>query len=180
MLVSFHPARGTRSKKRRCGTKSGAFLQRLVSLTNNEHRIITSAMGWASHRKKEEGSNAQYQRVRREARRPKEDLRLSERLVDLIAPYRADGLTPQRHEMLIGAAATAWNLSLLPETERPEALREAVRSAKVREVEAIVEVIGTLMRRKEQLFPDDHRTIMSWEVSESGGQCHVTVASLVE
>ena len=116
-------------------------MQRLVSLTNNEHRIITSAMGWASHRKKEEGSNAQYQRVRREARRPKEDLRLSERLVDLIAPYRADGLTPQRHELLIGAAATAWNLSLLQETERPDALREAVRSAKVREVEAIVEVI---------------------------------------
>ena len=36
------------------------------------------------------------------------------------------------------------------------------------------------MRRKEQLFPDDHRTILSWEVSDSGGEFHLSVASLVE
>ena len=137
-------------------------------------------MGWASRRRMEQGSSARYERMRGAARRPKEDLRLSERLVDLIAPYREDSPTPQRYEMFICAAATAWNLSLLPEAERPVALREALRNAKVREDEAIVEVIGTLLRRKERLFPDDHRTIMSWEVSESGGQCHVTVASLVE
>jgi hypothetical protein len=107
-------------------------------------------------------------------------LRLSERLVDLIAPYREEGLTSQRYEMLIGAAATAWNLSLLPEAERPEALRRAFRKANVREVEAAAEVIVKLMRRKEQLFPDDNRTIVSWEVSESGDQCHVSVASLVD
>jgi hypothetical protein len=106
-------------------------------------------------------------------------LRLSERLVDLIAPYR-DGGFAERYEMLIGAAATAWNLSLLPEAERPEALRQSFRRAKVRDVEGMAAVIVTLMRRKEQLFPDDDRTIVSWEVSESGGQCHVTVASLVD
>ena len=46
-------------------------------------------------------------------------------------------------------------------------------------MEGVVEVIGTLMRRKKQLFPDDDRTIVSWEVSESGGQCRVTVASWI-
>jgi hypothetical protein len=81
--------------------------------------------------------------------------------------------------MLIGAAATAWNLSLLSEAERPEALRQAFRNANVRDIEAAAQVIVTLMRRKEQLFPDDRRTIVSWAVSESGNQCHVTVASLV-
>ena len=81
--------------------------------------------------------------------------------------------------MLIGAAATAWNLSLLSEAQRAEALRQAFRKAKVEDVEATAEMIVTLIRRKEQLFPDDHRTIVSWEVAESGEQCHVTVASLV-
>jgi hypothetical protein len=133
-------------------------------------------MGWASRTRQERGSNGLH-RVRRESRRPKEDLRLSERLVDLIAPYRDDGLTSQRYELLIGAAATAWNLSLLAEAERPAALRQAFRKANVRDVEA-AEVIVMLMRRKEQLFPDDRRTIVSWGVSESGGKCHVTVASL--
>jgi hypothetical protein len=107
-------------------------------------------------------------------------LRLSERLVDLIAPYRQEYLTCQRYEMLIGAAATAWNLSLLPEAERPAALRRAFRKAEIRDVEAAAEVIASLMRRKEQLFPHDHRTIVSWQVSESGDQCHVSVASLVD
>ena len=63
-------------------------------------------MGWASRRRQEQGSNARDHHVRLESRRPKEDLRLSERLVDLIAPYREDGFTPERYEMLIGAAAT--------------------------------------------------------------------------
>jgi hypothetical protein len=137
-------------------------------------------MGWASRRRQEPGSNARDHHVRRASRRPKEDLRLSERLVDLIAPYLDGGFAAERYEMLIGAAATAWNLSLLPEAERPVALRQSFRRVKVRDVEGMAEVIVTLMRRKEQLFPDDDRTIVSWEVSESGGQCHVTVASLVD
>jgi hypothetical protein len=99
--------------------------------------------------------------------------------VDLIAPYREDDLAPERYELLIGAAATAWNLSLLPEPERPAALRQAFHRAKVRDVEAAAEVIVALMRRKEELFPDDHRTIVSWQVSEVGDQCHVSVASLI-
>lgn len=137
-------------------------------------------MGWASRRRQEQGNSARDHHVRRESRRPKEDLRLSERLVDLIAPFREDGIPSERYEMLIGAAATAWNLSLLPEAERPEALRQSFRHAKVRDVAGVAEVIVTLMRRKQDLFPADQRTIVSWEVSESDGQCHVSVASLIE
>lgn len=137
-------------------------------------------MGWASRTRQERCTNAGSRRHRQESRRPKEDLRLSERLVDLIAPYREEGLSSGRYEQLIGAAATAWNLSLLSDGERPDALRDAFRNAKVRDIEAVAEVIVTLMRRKEELFPDDRRTIVSWEVSESDGQYHVAVASLVD
>jgi hypothetical protein len=59
-------------------------------------------------------------------------------------------------------------------------LRRAFRNAKVRDLEAAAEVIVTLMRRKEQLFPHDHRAILSWEVSELGNQFHVSVASLAD
>ena len=97
----------------------------------------------------------------------------STRMIDLLAWVEVN-----KKKLLIGAAATAWNLSLLAQAERPEALRQAFRNANVRDVEAAAEVIVMLMRRKEQLFPDDRRTIVSWGVSESGGKCHVTVASL--
>jgi hypothetical protein len=154
---------------------SNTFFERRV-----EQKGSTSAMGWASRRRQEQGSNARDHHVRRNSRRPKEHSRLSERLVDLIAPYREDGFTPERYELLISAAAMGWNLSLLSETERPEALRKCFRRAKVRDVEGVAQVIISLMRRKEQLFPDDDRPIVSWEVSESDGQWHVTVASLAD
>jgi len=137
-------------------------------------------MGWASRTRLKQGSQAKADHVRRQSRRPKEDWRLSERLVDLIAPYRENGLPPERYEMLIGAAATAWNLSLLPEARRPEVLRESLRGTKASDAEGAAELIVTLMRRKEQLFPEDDRPIVSWEVSESDDQCHVTVASLLD
>jgi hypothetical protein len=137
-------------------------------------------MGWASRRRQEQRSSTRAGHVRRESRRPKEDLRLSERLMDLIAPYREDGIPLERHEMLIGAAATAWNLSLLSEAARPEAVRQSLRGAKTKDVDGAAKLIVTLMRRKEHLFPDDDRTIVSWELAESEGQCHVTVAFVVE
>lgn len=56
-------------------------------------------MGWASRRKQERGSTARDRHVRRKSWRPKEDVRLSERLVNLTAPYREDGVTPERHEL---------------------------------------------------------------------------------
>ena len=137
-------------------------------------------MGWASRQKRQHGRDSEARHPRLVSRRPKEDLRVSERLADLIAPYREDACTLDRYERLLGVAVAAWNLSLLPEAERPEALRQSFRREKVRHWEGVAEVIGTLMRRKEQLFPDDPRTILSWEVSDSGGEFHLSVASLVE
>jgi hypothetical protein len=49
-----------------------------------------------------------------------------------------------------------------------------------RDVQALAEVVVSLMQRKDALFPDDRRVIVSWEVSESGDQHHVNVASLIE
>jgi hypothetical protein len=103
---------------------------------------------------------------------------VSERLVDLIAPYRENGLGREQYEALIGAAAIAWNLSLLPRDERPAALGQAFRSAKMRNLQAPADMIVALMRRKEDLFPGDNRTIVTWEVWESAGQFHVNVASV--
>ena len=111
--------------------------------------------------------------------RPKEDLRLSERLVDLIAPFLGEHLIRERYEALIGTAATAWNLALLPEPERPDVLRQALRNARTREVQAHSELIVKLMQRKEALFPDDDRAIVHWEISESGDQDHLSVMSAV-
>ena len=136
-------------------------------------------MGWASRKRLEQCANTGGRHERRPNFHPKEDLRLSERLLDLIAPYRANDLTRERYEELIESAATAWNLSLLPELERSEALGKALRSAKIRDAESVVGLIMKLVRRKEALFPDDDRAIVAWEVSETGDQYGLTVMSAV-
>jgi hypothetical protein len=134
-------------------------------------------MGWASHWRQNQVPAVNAHAPRPPRIQPKEDPRLSERLVDLIAPYCEDALTLRRYEMLIGAAASAWNLSLLPERERPEALREAVRTLSIDDANSVADLVEALMRRREELFPTDDRSIVSWEVSESSGQYHVTVLS---
>ncbi len=135
-------------------------------------------MGWASRLRSGQGVRGGHPDTV-PARRPrKEDLRVSERLVDLIAPYREEGLNREDYETLIAAAAIAWNLSLLPKGERPEALRKAFRHAKVKNAQHQAEMIVELLRRKEQLFPTDDRTIVHWEVWESDNEFHVNVASV--
>ncbi len=132
-------------------------------------------MGWASRSNVNRVQSAGRQNT--EPRAPKEDLRLSERLVDLIAPYREDDLTADDYKTLIAAAASAWNLSLLPGQERGEALAQALRHAGARNRQEPAELIAALMQRKQQLFPDDDRAIVHWEVSESDDEFHVVVAS---
>ena len=134
-------------------------------------------MGWASRSSANRGERPRGNDHGRERRALKKDIRLSERLVDLIAPYREDGLTGDDYKALIAAAASAWNLSLLPEQERQEALGQAFRKARIKNRQEPAELIVALMQRKKQLFPDDDRAIVHWEVSESEGQFHVMVAS---
>ncbi len=133
-------------------------------------------MGWASRYRRSLGQRPAPERGTRR-RVPKDDLRISERLVDIIAPYREDGLGLHEYRALIGAAATAWNMTLLPENERGPALQGALRDIRVVNAEEPVRLITALIQRKEQLFPDDHRAIVDWEVWESDGQIRVNAAS---
>ncbi len=130
-------------------------------------------MGWASRSNVNRAQRSARHGTDRRA--PKEDLRLSERLVDLIAPYPEDELTADDYKTLI--AASAWNLSLLSEQERGEAFAQALPHAGARNRQEPGKLIAALMQRKQQLFPDDDRAIVHWEVSESDDQFHVAVAS---
>jgi len=135
-------------------------------------------MGWASRSKRNPEALNRPKTGRPGRLQPKQDPRLSERLVDLIAPYREDHLGLKGYQALIGTAVAAWNLALLPERERERAFREAVAGAPARDRDAVAEILAALVRRKGQLFPGDGRPIVHWEVSESADQYHVSVASI--
>lgn len=76
--------------------------------------------------------------------------------------------------------AAAWNISLLSGTKRQEALRHAVTSLCGLDAAAMLEtreLIERLMRKKERLFPNDRRTIVSWDARFQGGCLHISAAS---
>jgi hypothetical protein len=98
--------------------------------------------------------------------------------VDLSAPYRDDFLSLKAYQALIALAAAAWNLTLLSERERTLAFREVIAGAAAKDRDAVADILMALIQRKEQLFPDDQRTIVGWEVSESADEYHVNVASI--
>jgi hypothetical protein len=137
-------------------------------------------MGWASRLTQKREAQGGSVSARSARIRPKRDLRLSERLVDLIAPYRDGHPTLKACETLIALAAAAWNLTLLPEQERTRAFREAVADVPARDRDGVADVLAALIQRKEQMFPDDRRVIAHWEVSESENECHVQVASIID
>jgi len=135
-------------------------------------------MGWASRSRRNRKAAGGSKAARPARTQPKQDLRLSERLVDLIAPYRDDRLTLKAYQALIGAGAAAWNLTLLRDREREQAFRKAVAGAAAKDRDAVGDILMALVRRKEHLFPDDDRTIVHWEVSELADEYHVSVASI--
>lgn len=103
--------------------------------------------------------------------------KLSESLLELIAPFREDGQPLPACQALVALGCLAWNLSLVPEEERIEKTEVAARELGSSEGSQLREVVGTLISRKQSLFPDDHRMIVSYEVTPTDSGFHLLVAS---
>lgn len=77
--------------------------------------------------------------------------------------------------------AVAWNISLLSGAKRQEALLHAVKSLSGLDAAAALEkreLVERLMRKKEKLFANDRRAIVSWDARIQGGCLHISAASL--
>jgi hypothetical protein len=65
----------------------------------------------------------------------------------------------------------------VPEHERIEQTEAAARDLGSSEGGMLREVVSSLIARKERLFPDDRRTIVSYEVTPTDAGFHLLVAS---
>lgn len=101
--------------------------------------------------------------------------KLSERLVELVAPFRQTETNRDEYEVLMKLASVAWNLALFSAVDRDSALSRAVGELSVESRVALLELVA----RKEAMFPEDRRFIAGVQVTDRGaGQLHVTVASI--
>lgn len=126
--------------------------------------------------------------------------KMSEVLLDFIAPYRESAETDEEMERLLVAGIAAWNLALLPEAAREAAiadvarrsllggsvirrlasrLRSAVLGPSVDLVE-FRQLLGALVARKLGYFAENRRFILDYELSETDAETRLFVVSIQE
>lgn len=104
--------------------------------------------------------------------------KLSEELLELVAPYREEAETDEAIARLIALGALAWNLALLPPDAEERAMREQVEATlRGGEAAAARALLGELIARKRRHFADDRRRIVSYQIADVGPEFRLLVAS---
>lgn len=104
--------------------------------------------------------------------------KISEKLGALVLPLAPPTITLEEYRSLIALGAVAWNLSILGSGYLKEAM-EQLDSASREDREHLEEAIAGLVQRKQDLFADDQRVIVHWEVTlRPDGRFHLTAAAL--
>lgn len=101
----------------------------------------------------------------------------STRLIELIEPYVDEPETRDSYEALVVIGVLAWNLAILPESERRRVGEEMLRDAAATAVPLTREVLWNLVGRKLELFPEDQRFIETFEVHEQGNRFTVLLTT---
>jgi hypothetical protein len=111
---------------------------------------------------------------------PQEE-KISNALVVLLDAEVGKGVRLAEYRMALNLIAFAWNVSLLPASEQPEAIQKlftlSPRCDDAQEREAIAHV-ERLIARKLELFPNDKRWIVSCEANFRRDCLHITAAAL--
>jgi len=104
-------------------------------------------------------------------------VKMSEVLEEFVEPYGEFAETKEAYHRLLTVATLAWNASLLPRNDPMANPDELVRTlpADVRGMAA--DMIRQLMLRKEELFPQQRRMIIDFDLASLGTGWHLTVVS---
>lgn len=145
-------------------------------------------MGKASRKKHLQRQQKQYGGVK-----------LSAALIELCEPFEPDILSTKELENLIALAAVAWNIAVLPKDERLERLTafiETMPNMKEKlesEIDTVLHddskntdfapattmlhFIGAMIQRKDELFPNDDRIVVNYNVKDNPEGPYLTVSS---
>ncbi|MEW6662553.1 MAG: hypothetical protein ACOY9Y_14450 [Bacillota bacterium] len=108
--------------------------------------------------------------------------KMSEVLLDFAAPF-LDGLDePKEMEKVISFAAVVWNLSLLPEDQQKNGMKEIADifgqgGQEYRNVGMFMTEV--LLERKKKFFPNNKRLIINYEFGFKNGLPWLNVASTI-
>lgn len=110
---------------------------------------------------------------------PQEE-KISNALVTLLQTQVQEGSPLDEYQAALDFIVLAWNISLLDDNGRSEALE--LFAAKIRshdEARGILNLVEGLIIRKQAIFPDDKRHVVSWEAQWRGDSLHVSAVALL-
>jgi hypothetical protein len=109
---------------------------------------------------------------------------MSKALETLVEPYLEKASGKHQIEVLLTLGSMAWNLSIIPKKSRQKELetdlKKVMKSQDAEAIEVTRVLIEELIERKEKLFPDNQRMIMSFDLHSAGsGRYDISVASTI-
>jgi hypothetical protein len=106
---------------------------------------------------------------------------MSEVLEDFVEPYRALAETEDDFRKLLHIGVLAWNAALMPDDRRRAFIDEMLEAGLSRATGAdraqAREIVEMLVRRKLEHFAANRRAIVSFELTDTGDDYHLSVAS---
>jgi len=109
------------------------------------------------------------------------DIKISEAILNISAPLRAQYRDPHRMEAIISIAVMAWNISLFPEEEQAHVqgmlLESLPKHLGGEDVAVLLSAIDTLMARKNLLYPNVREYILTHTLSLSNNMITLTVGT---
>lgn len=104
--------------------------------------------------------------------------KMSDRLDDLIEPYVEAADTDEAYTNLVTIGVIAWNTAVLPRDQLDESLAMLGAAFPDKEDNDVLKsMLLELMKRKLELFPDDHRLIMDFTLTQENDGWHLQVAA---
>jgi len=138
-------------------------------------------------RRKRDAAKILNRRVRRQFPKQKvvmgeasDGIKMSEVLEEFIAPYREIANTEEAFRKLLVTAVVAWNTALFPAQERQAHLEEILEAIPEQVREDGRAIINDLMVRKQRYFSEYKRTIIDYEVTDTGENYHLAVISTLD
>jgi hypothetical protein len=124
-------------------------------------------------------------------------VKLSAALIDISEPYDYDDLSLGDYKKLIMMAIAAWNIANQPKEKRAEQMLGFLKSMPGLNAElemdleaiineqkepptaiALLQILTSLMRRKEELYPNDDRIVTDFKLTETATDRHLSVSSI--
>lgn len=111
--------------------------------------------------------------------------KVSEMIINYAMNYISLGDTIDQRQSYLNGACSAWNISLLPEGKRKDAINQFIDQYKalnpdVDDVENVRHDMELLVKEKMRLYPNEKRAIVKAEIVEEVGKERIIAASVAK